>query len=295
MKNKKINYKLVILGILVFALAYKSFNNFEEEKLTGETFRSSKGACGCPFSEIVENNCPTGKVSSNSCSRGSCSGVIGNKVYFSGCKFGGTEKKHKPKKCKIECPPAPEDYEKLNDCGNRIYDGDVDTGSCDNDVCLYEKKVNGVSEFKQYSCTGSGWISPPTIDPPNTGSGTITGMQVKEEGEEEKVCSCRCPTGFEVVIDYCDGSLTCDSTCTCKKEEGEGEEKKISAILRGCGKFSPFDSSKCKSCPDPANGWATLSECPFENGAQFCGACTHIELKSIHKTKKKIKSFSCSK
>ena len=296
MKKKKIDYRVVVLTLLIFTVVYSSFNNLEEEKLTGEASLSSKGSCACPFNDIIENNCPAGRVSANSCSRERCVGIWNNKVYLSSCLFGGTKKEHKPEECAVKCPSAPADYVKLNDCGNKIFDGYVDTKTCESDVCLYEKSDSegGPSEYKQYKCTGDGGWMDNVQESSN--SNTITGMQIeKGDGEDEKVCSCSCPAGFEIVIDNCEGSSTCDNTCTCKKEEEEGEEKKITVKLRSCRFSTPFDPSTCKSCPNPKAGWATIAECPFETGGSYCGSCMHVEVKTLKKTKLKIESFSCYK
>ena len=296
MKKKKIDYRVVVLTLLIFTVVYSSFNNLEEEKLTGEASLSSKGSCACPFSDIIENNCPTGKVSANSCNRGGCVGIWNKMVYRSSCLFGGTKKEHKPEECAVKCPSAPADYVKLNDCGNKIFNGDVDTKICESDVCLYEKSNSegGPSEYKQYKCTGDGgWVD--NVQE-SSNSNTITGMQIeKGDGEDEKVCSCSCPAGFEIVIDNCEGSSTCDNTCTCKKEEGEGEEKKITVKLRSCRFSTPFDPSTCKPCPVPKDGWATIAECPSGSGISSCGYCMHVKVNTIKKTKMKIESFSCYK
>ena len=295
MKKKKIDYRVIVLTLLIFTVVYLSFNNLEEEKLTGEASLSSKGSCACPFNDIIENNCPAGRVSANSCSRERCVGIWNNKVYLSSCLFGGTKRGHKSKECAVECPSAPADYVKLNDCGNKIFDGYVDTKTCESDVCLYEKSDSegGPSEYKQYKCTGDGgWVD--NVQE-SSNSNTITGMQIeKGDGEDEKVCSCSCPAGFEIVIDNCERSSTCNiSSCTCKKEEGDDEEKKITAKLIDCRFPTPFDSLTCKSCPNPKAGWATIAECPFETGGSYCGSCMHVEVKTLKKTKLEIKSFSC--
>ncbi|MBT7786787.1 hypothetical protein HN743_01800, partial [Candidatus Woesearchaeota archaeon] len=100
---------------------------------------------------------------------------------------------------------------------------------------------------------------------------------------------------FEIVIDNCEGSSTCVNTCTCKKEEGEGEEKKITVKLRSCRFSTPFDPSTCKPCPVPKDGWATIAECPSGSGISSCGYCMHVKVNTIKKTKMKIESFSCYK
>ena len=297
MKKKKIDYRVVVLTLLIFTVVYSSFNNLEEEKLTGEASLSSRGSCTCPFNDIIENSCPPGKkVNANSCSSERCVGIWNNKVYLSSCLFGGTKRGHKSKECAVECPSAPADYVKLNDCGNKIFNGDVDTKICESDVCLYEKSNSegGPSEYKQYKCTGDGGWMDNVQESSN--SNTITGMQIeKGDGEDADVCSCSCPAEFEIVIDNCEGSSTCVNTCTCKKEEGDDEEKKITAKLIDCRFPTPFDSSTCKSCPNPKAGWATIAECPSGSGISSCGYCMHVKVNTIKKTKMKIESFSCQK